>query len=235
LKKKLVLFDIDGTILRVDGTSRTALIKALLEVYGTDGVAKKHNFGGKMDGQIIHEVLELGGLSREAIVAGFEAAKSRYLDYAKQGLTKDKIRLMPGVQVLIERLAAMPEVQLGLLTGNFEEGARYKLEPHDLWKYFPFGAFGSDAERRIDLPVIAIRKAKDVLGQTYHGEDLVVIGDTEHDVACGKLLDGSTAIAVATGHVKPAELARHEPHYLFSDLSETEKVIAAILGVAKSD
>jgi phosphoglycolate phosphatase-like HAD superfamily hydrolase len=121
----------------------------------------------------------------------------------------------------------MENITLGLLTGNIEEGARIKLAPHDLNKYFSFGAFGSDAIERSELPAIAMQRANEPTGKIFCGCDVVIIGDSVHDVECGKGI-GAKSIAVATGGTSPEELLLRKPNYFFEDLSESERVIAAI-------
>ena len=115
------------------------------------------------------------------------------------------------------------------MTGNMLQGARIKLTPPDLLKYFGFGAFGNDAEDRYNLPKIAIDRAYDRTGATFRAKDIVVIGDTPHDIECGRHLNVRT-IAVETGIFSAEELAKHQPDHLFRDLGDLDAVLDAMFG-----
>jgi phosphoglycolate phosphatase-like HAD superfamily hydrolase len=117
---------------------------------------------------------------------------------------------------------------MGLLTGNFEEGARLKLQPPDLNRYFPFGAFGDGARQRVELPVRGVEAAEKYTGQRFSEKEIVIIGDTPNDIHCGRHLNVRT-IAVATSHYPLEELKAEGPDFVFSDLTDTEKVLSAIL------
>jgi phosphoglycolate phosphatase-like HAD superfamily hydrolase len=156
----------------------------------------------------------------------------RYVDYLEDELSRgaDGVRVMPGVPRLLDVLEARDDVVLGLLTGNLAAGARAKLaaaglDPHR----FRIGAYGSDHEVRGELPAIAQRRARDELGLDVPGADVVVIGDTPSDIACGRGI-GARAIGVATGHYSVDELRRHDPMAVFADLSPTDEVVRVICG-----
>ena len=118
---------------------------------------------------------------------------------------------------------------LGLLTGNLERGARLKLEPPDFNRYFPFGAFGSDSADRYRLPAIAVARAKERTGRAFTGKSVVVVGDSVHDVGCGRSL-GVRSVAVATGITSTERLAAEKPDALMADFSDTKRALEAILG-----
>ncbi|HSA54410.1 MAG TPA: HAD hydrolase-like protein, partial [Gemmatimonadaceae bacterium] len=139
-----------------------------------------------------------------------------------------RVRALHGVMELLDAIGRLPHHVPGLLTGNLEPGAARKLEAAGIdMGFFVVGAFGSDHERRDELPAIARQRARDRLGHELPGEALVIIGDTPHDVSCGRPL-GARAIAVATGHFGRAELAACGPAAVFEDLRDTAAVIRAI-------
>ncbi len=228
MSKKLVLFDIDGTLLRVRGISRQSLIDALREVFGTEGTAATHNFAGKLDSVIIKEVMRAAGFSDAEIQKGFQEAKRRYIHYFKQHAQRKHIEVMAGIYELVEKLAQDERVVLSLLTGNFEESGRHKLALPELNDYFAFGAFADDAETRNALPAVAVQRAFERTGIHFKGKDVVIIGDTEHDVNCAKVLN-SKCIAVATGHYTVAQLQALNPDYTFENFANVDAAFDAIM------
>ena len=136
--------------------------------------------------------------------------------------------LMPGVRALLDVLHCRDDVYVALLTGNYEEGARIKLEYFDLWRYFRCGAFGDDAPQRDGLVSKALERIAASGGPSFSAADAVVIGDTPLDVACAAFC-GARSIAVATGSHTLDELRAAGADIVFQDLSNTHKVVAAIL------
>jgi phosphoglycolate phosphatase len=227
---KLVLFDIDGTLLRSDGAGKRAIHRALLEVFGATGPADYH-FDGKTDKQIVRELMRLEGHADHHIDASMQRLLDLYVGYLNEELTVStgRARVLPGVRELLAALDERREVILGLLTGNLEQGARAKLDAVGIdFDRFRIGAFGSDHEHRPELPAIARSRTKGRLGIDIHGEAMVVIGDTPADLTCGRSL-GANAIGVATGRYSVEELLQHDPVAAFPDLSDTESVLRAIL------
>ena len=160
-----------------------------------------------------------------------EALGRRYVTLLERELAEPAgvTRLMPGVQPLLEALEAHDEVLLGLLTGNVAEGAALKLRAGGIDPArFAVGAYGSDAAHRPDLPAIAAERAAPLFGRVPRGHEVVIIGDTPADVACGAPI-GARAIAVATGGYSVSDLAVCGAHAVFPDLSDTARVLAAIL------
>jgi phosphoglycolate phosphatase len=129
--------------------------------------------------------------------------------------------VMPGIRPLIDALEERPDVALGLLTGNFAAGARIKLEYFDLWKHFPCGAFGDDAENRNDLVPVAIRRAREAGVADVEPSRVIVIGDTPNDVECARVA-GATPVAVATGSYTVDQLRETGAEIVFQDLSDTQ-------------
>ena len=228
--KKLVLFDIDGTLLLTNSSNRRILIDALIAVYGTEGSARDHNFAGKMDSVIIYEVLKNAGLNNEHIAENFTAVKNTYIELLKQRLLPEDVELMKGVPELLTALSSREDIVLGLLTGNFEGSGRHKLELPSLNHYFPFGAFADDACHRNDLPAIAVERAYNLTGKKFGGEEVVIIGDTEHDIRCARTIRAK-CIAVATGTYSAERLSVHSPAALYDNLGDTEKVVSHIVTI----
>jgi phosphoglycolate phosphatase len=227
---KLVLFDIDGTLLLSDGAGRRAIQRALVEVFGTTGPAD-YFFDGKTDPQIVRELMRLAGHHDERIDADMQRLLERYVECLHEELADPGHRAytLPGVPQLLDALEERPEVILGLLTGNLERGARAKIDAVGLgFSRFRVGAFGSDHELRPELPAIARERTRRQLGVELTGDAIVVIGDTPADLTCGQSL-GASAIGVATGRYSIEELSRHEPLAVFRDLSDTDAVQRAIL------
>lgn len=226
---RLVLFDIDGTLMSTGQAGRQAIKEAMEEVFGTPGPARNWVFAGKTDPQICYEVLGAAGWEREAVDARLEAFWPAYLSRLARELPRSpRCHLKPGVEALLQALAPLPEAHVGLLTGNVREGARIKLDRFNLFHHFAMGAFGSDAADRHALPAIAVERAHALWNRRFIGKEVVIIGDTAHDVLCGQSL-GVKAIGVATGTTPVEELRRHGADHCFEDLRDTERVLAAIL------
>lgn len=229
--KRLVLFDIDGTLLTTDGAPRRAFHRAMLEVYRTAGPIATHPFDGKTDPQIARELLTHAGLPSAAVDRGLATLWTVYLrelsvEFAQPG---SRTTVLPGIFALLEELETRTDdVVLGLLTGNIEQGATLKLASAGIRNTFRIGAFGSDCEQRDGLPPIAVERAREAVGVEFSRTDIVIIGDTPSDVTCGGVL-GARAIGVGTGRYHTDELREAGAAAVFHDLSQTEAVIEAIL------
>lgn len=248
---RLVLLDIDGTILHGGRLWAESFMEAYVEICAA-AVVRKVSFSGKTDRQICRELMEASGIwaPGENGQAGVDHNDPRidriirgYLAKAREGLRTraHEVRVLPGVRELIEALRAQPEVTLGLLTGNVREGAELKLASVGLGGIFEFGVFGDDHWNRYELPGIALTRAREALGLEVGGKQVVIVGDTIHDVGCGQSI-GARAIGVGTGHRESRErvwaawsgqaLEAGDPradHY-FEDLADTQAVLRAILG-----
>jgi phosphoglycolate phosphatase-like HAD superfamily hydrolase len=227
---KLVLFDIDGTLLTASGAGKRALEQALRDVYGTSGPIDGYDFRGGTDPQIIRDLLGRAGMGEPAIAAGEAAAYRRYEALLESEIGDgQRVSVYPGVRALVETLAARDDVVVGLLTGNIEAGARIKLRPTGLWPHFRMGAYGSDDADRTRLPQVAAGRAERLVGRVFRGPDTVIIGDTPRDIGCARAF-GATAIAVATGWHSVEDLTAHRPDHVFVDLSDQTAALAAMLG-----
>jgi phosphoglycolate phosphatase-like HAD superfamily hydrolase len=208
-------------------------MRALHDVFGSSGPAE-HRFDGKTDPQIVRELMRHDGHEDSHIDARLPASLERYLRYLGEELEAGAggIRVMPGIPELLDALQARGDVVLGLLTGNLAGGARAKLAAAGIDpNRFRVGAYGSDHELRGELPAVAQRRVRDELGLDVAGADVVVIGDTPADIHCGRGI-GARAIGVATGHYSVEDLRAHNPAAVFADLSATDDVVNAIVGVA---
>lgn len=230
MRQRLVLFDIDGTLIRDDGAAREAYATALSEVHGYQGGSlRKYDFSGRTDTQITYEVLCDSGFDLPSIDAKMDRLWEVYIRELKKLVNATRIRVLPGVLPILQTLSKTPGVILGLLTGNIEPGARIKLGPHDMNRFFAFGAFGSDAQEREHLPPIAVERAQQLHGHKFDPRDVVVIGDSIYDVRCG-IPHQATTIAVATGHTSADKLRDENPDHFFDSLEPEGAVLSAILG-----
>lgn len=229
--RRLILFDIDGTLLTARGAPRRAFERALFEVYGTAGPIANHTFDGKTDPQIARELLTLDGVAQSVIDERLGTLWTTYLRELRAELADPGHRTLvyPGVATLLDALTDLHDhVVLGLLTGNIAEGAALKLASAGIGTAFRVGAFGSDCERRDGLPPVAVERALALTGRTFRGQEIVVIGDTPSDVTCGRAL-GVYAVAVTTGRHDEASLRAAGAHAVFADLSDVEAVLDVLL------
>lgn len=229
MRKRLLLFDIDGTLIRDDGAAREAYASALERVYGHSAPINGYDFSGKTDPQITYWVLGDAGLDRAAVDARLPEFWATYLEGLETRVSRERVHLLDGVTELLDLLAGDERFTVGLLTGNIEPGARLKLSPHQLFERFAFGAFGSDHEDRRELPPVAVRRAEAHNGIRFERSDIVIVGDSIWDIRCGVPHDATT-IAVATGRTPAATLQAENPDYLFETLAPTPELLAALAG-----
>jgi phosphoglycolate phosphatase-like HAD superfamily hydrolase len=228
---RLVLFDIDGTLLSAQRAPRRAFHRALMEVFGTAGPIDGHTFDGKTDPQIARELLLLAGLHDDLISRGLPDLWATYLrELARElALPGQETLVYPGVRELLDALESMKGlVLLGLLTGNIQPGAALKLASAKIGTDFRVGAFGSDHERRDLLPALAVARALNLTGVHFRERDVVIVGDTPSDVTCGQSLAVRT-LAVTTGRHDEPSLRSAGADHVFADLSATDEVLRAIL------
>ena len=225
--KKLVLFDIDGTLISDGGASRQAFAAALEEVFDYRGELRRYDFSGRTDPQIAHMVLRDAGWREADVDSRLPPLWTKYVAELEVH-ERSRVRELPGVRALLESLLANDRVTLALLTGNIERGARLKLSGPALNDYFPFGAFGSDSPRREELPPIAIERARERSGHRYAGRDVVIIGDSIYDVRCGAP-HSATTIAIASGKTPAEKLRAENPDHFFASAEDREGLLRAIL------
>jgi phosphoglycolate phosphatase len=227
---KLVLFDIDGTLLWTDGAGRRAMEGALRDVFGVPG-DHAYRYDGKTDKQIAREQMRAAGFDDAVISERMDDVLQSYVGYLERELERDAAtsRLCLGVVPLLDALEAHNRATLGLLTGNIESGAQRKLRAVGVdFQRFRVNAFGSDHEERTQLPAFAQQRAASFFGAPMPGDRMVIIGDTPADIHCGRSL-GVRAIGVATGRYSVEALAAHEPAAVFETLEDTDAVLSAIL------
>jgi phosphoglycolate phosphatase len=232
----IILWDIDGTLIRSNGgrVSVSAFLRALqLAANLLDDLPYPRDSGGKTDQQIALEVLLAAEITEEHATSLLPAFGDAYFadlnsDHAR--LQAD-IRVLAGVPELLARLQTLGVTQ-SVLTGNLEPIARLKLLCAGLDRFIAFelGAFGSDHADRTCLVPIVRDRVRDRLGQDMARADVVVVGDTPRDIACARA-GGARVVAVATGGFSRADLEAHHPDAVLDDLSDTDAVIACLLGV----
>lgn len=226
--ERLILFDIDGTLLSAAGAAGGPFRAALEQVFGTSGPVSGYSFAGRTDPRIARDLLRMGGVAAEVIEQKLDRVWRPYLEGLEGALRERSVSVYPGVPELLDALAEEPAAILGLLTGNLREGARLKLEAAGLgFGRFEIGAFGSDHADRPQLPGIAIRRAEERFGHRFTGKAVVIIGDTPHDISCGEHL-GVRTIAVATGSYRRDELEACGPDHVFDSLADLPAVWEAI-------
>lgn len=232
--RTLVLFDIDGTLLSSSAAGRSAIRRAFEEEYDRLDFFDAVRFDGKTDPQIVRELYHAAGHADRAEEAAILALLERYLSHLEEELEARRglVNPLPGIPPLLDALEARSEVCVGLLTGNVVRGAQLKLSAAGIDPArFRLGAYGSDHADRPMLPAIAVERATQLFGRIPSGDEIVIIGDTPADVTCGASL-GVRAVAVATGSYTVAELQEAGAHATFTDLSDTDEVVSAILSLA---
>ncbi|MCY3629466.1 MAG: HAD hydrolase-like protein [Rhodothermaceae bacterium] len=216
---KLLLFDIDGTLIKPIQSSRIHIEYVLGELCGRSISTQGVSFSGRTDPQIFEETLHLAGFSPEETEDLIPIALKRYTAHATY--VSDEVESSDGVVELLEYLKPNKSVQLALLTGNVRVTAYRKLAAARLDDLFPFGAFGCDHADRNKLPAIAASRALKHCGRTFVKDDIVIIGDSVHDITCGQGI-GALSVAVATGYTSYQDLKSAEPDVLLQDLTNID-------------
>ena len=237
--RKLVLFDIDGTLVLTGGAGIRAMNRACEELVGHGQALANIPVAGRTDRIILSDVVKAAGHSLDDGL--LEQLRDSYILHLREeierpGRTQNFESLgarggikavMPGIRELLDALGERDDVFLGLLTGNFEAGARIKLEHFDLWHYFKCGAFGDDSSDRNDLVPFAMKRAQAFGAPRIASEHILVVGDTPHDIACARAV-GAVPIAVATGGFTADQLRQHGAEIVFQDLSRTEEFLSLL-------
>jgi phosphoglycolate phosphatase-like HAD superfamily hydrolase len=219
---KLLLFDIDGTLLRCGPQVRPLFLDALEAVFGVCDSLEGFDFSGRTDPSIVLELARSTGRAEEEILRLLPEVQRRYLANLDAGLERRRMKLLPGVAQLLEGLVQRQDVLVGLLTGNWQQGAMIKLSRFDLNGYFRFGAFGDDAIERRELVPVALQRASDLRGDAFSPQDVLIIGDTLRDVDCAQA-SGIPCLAVATGFTKAEHLEAAGADWVFNDLEEAAR------------
>ena len=225
---KILLFDIDGTLLLSGKAGYRALTRTFEELFG---VAR--GFDDILVAGMTDDIILTAALERAGVTADLETRARFHTRYCD--LFADEIRspgprkgLMLGVVALLETLSRYDDVRCGLVTGNFARPAQIKLEHFELWRFFHFGAYGDDAPGRDELVPIAVERARRDGVTVESAGDVVVIGDTPLDVQCAAAA-GARSVAVATGSYDEAALWRTGAHAVLADLSDASAVVELLL------
>lgn len=201
---RLILFDVDGTLIHTQGAGVKAFGKTFESEFKVADATRGVDFAGRTDPSIVRDVFKRHHI--DASPANFQRFFDCYVFWLDYLLCTTHGEICPGVWNFIHALAALPQPPMaGLLTGNIRLGAEIKLRHFQIWEYFRFGAFGDEHEDRNELAVIARQRGSETLGIPLRGDEIIVIGDTPNDVRCGQRIQAKT-LAVATGPFKVPEL-----------------------------
>jgi phosphoglycolate phosphatase-like HAD superfamily hydrolase len=214
---RLVLFDVDGTLVHTGGAGVKAFARAFASEFGVPDGTQRLKFAGRTDVSLVREFFTLERI--EPSTENFVRFFASYLRWLQQIIPDCKGGACRGVLEFYGALRALPEPPLtGLLTGNIKDGARIKLERYNLWDKFPFGGFADDHEDRDQIAAVALRRGHQEFGRELQKDEVLVIGDTPLDIRCGRAI-GAKVLAVATGGAPLEELERHKPDWAVPDLT----------------
>src|SRR5216110_3058530 len=222
VQRRLLLFDIDGTLIHSGGAGVHALKSAFRERFGIADDLHGIEIAGMTDSGIVASILNKHKIP--ATTENISAFLDSYVHFLSLELPRRRGKLLPGVLELLQRLKSRRHLVLALLTGNVSRGAQLKLEHYGVWHFFEFGAFADDHHDRNQLGSFARSRAEEKHGREFSASEIDVIGDTPRDIACGKAF-GARTIAVATGTWGREELAKYQPDFLVDDLSDVEGLI----------
>lgn len=221
---KLVLFDIDKTLIHGSSAHKDAFKVAFKNVYNVVGSQDDINPHGKTDQQIIIEVLKLKGLAEETIKRKIAECIQTIVDVYNQTSKKDEIKILQGVKESLDELDKR-KVLIGLVTGNIESIARSKLEKVNLNQHFKLGGFGNDSHHnRSDLVKLAIKKAERYFGFKYHKNNVFLFGDAAADMKAGKEA-GVITIGITTGIFTKEQLKEAGADFILENLKDKNKVL----------
>ncbi|MBY0512715.1 MAG: haloacid dehalogenase-like hydrolase [Gemmataceae bacterium] len=223
-ERLILLWDIDGTLVRSGGAGKAAMEAALRSAFGVPEVRDGVPYSGRTDGAIARDLLAVHDLDPSP--ANVQKLQAAYLDRLPDALANRPGEVCPGIAGLLPVLAERPDVVLGLLTGNVRAGARVKLGHFGLWDYFSCGGFGDGHHDRDDVARSAVADVRRHLGRDIDPADIWVIGDTPLDVQCARAV-GAKAVAVATGWHPGDELTACGPDLFLDDLSDHAPLFAA--------
>jgi phosphoglycolate phosphatase len=228
--KTLLLWDIDGTLIDSGGAGERALKVALQKEFGLADDLAWLDYFGRTDVWIARTILTHHRLA--ATPEQIRRFLEGYLSAVSDEMNNPRARTLPGIPRILETVAQGGTIAQGLLTGNLQRGAAIKLGHFNLWRYFQFGAYADDSELRNDLGPHAVRRANDHHRATFNAERVFVIGDTPHDIECGKAI-GAQTIAVATGRHSASVLRGHQPWAVYENLEDAAGFLQAV-GAASS-
>ena len=221
-----VLFDIDGTLIQTGGAGKVAFAETFHELFGVAEISSIVGFAGRSDRAIAEELMRVHGI--EVTPENWRRFTTAFLPRLEQVLPRLAGEVLPGVVALLDKLAAMKNVAIGLLTGNIAAGAKAKLSHYQLFDRFQFGGYGDDWTDRRDIAVAALLAARLHLnGDGKAAEKVIVIGDTPADVHCARAIN-AYAVAVATGGATREQLAEAQPDLLVTDLTDNRELLLQV-------
>jgi len=218
----VILFDIDGTLIRSGGAGKAAMEEALRTEFGVRDIVDRVPYTGRTDPSISRDLLSVHGL--EPSEGNIARLRDAYLGHLPECLRKNEGIVLPGIKALLDRLRTVNSVTVGLLTGNIREGARRKLSHYDLWDYFAFGSFADGIHDRDDVARSALGEIARHMGHEVSPERIWVIGDTPLDVQCARAI-GARAVAVATGWHSVDELRASQADWVLPDLDQPDDLL----------
>jgi phosphoglycolate phosphatase-like HAD superfamily hydrolase len=225
MQPKLLLFDIDGTLLSTHGMPRKAMKRVLERRFNNFTYDDSYNYSGRTDWEIVENLLDFGKIN---FLRDYESLKNIFLDFANELEKELRNGLRPhvynGVVRLIQHLHELNECHLGLLTGNIARAAKLKLQAVDLYKFFPIGAYGDDSKHRNDLADIAINRAKEYHDYKIDKNDTWIIGDSIYDVRCAHA-NKLHSLAVCTGLTPRKVLERENPEFIVDTFEDIHQII----------
>jgi phosphoglycolate phosphatase-like HAD superfamily hydrolase len=225
---RLILFDIDLTLIHTKGAGRTAMDTAFERLYGVAKATAGVSFDGRTDWAIFSEVIERHGVADGAIERAVAEFSEAYLEEFPRFLVEKGGEVLPGVPALLDALEG--EVPgFGLATGNLRRGAAAKLKHFGLWERFAGGGFGDRHTVRAELVAAGIIELAGALGVAAEPGDAIVLGDTPLDVEAAHIA-GARALGVGTGRFSAAELLASGAEFAVDDLADTERVLEILLG-----
>jgi phosphoglycolate phosphatase len=220
MTKNLLLWDIDGTLITTGKAGEVAISLATQRAFGLKADLSKVDFRGRTDMWIGLELFKQ--LELQPTPERLHQFQEAYLLCLKEQLPLNKGRVLPGILEILEQATKREDCVNALLTGNLERGAKLKLEHYSVGHYFEFGAFADDSHIRNELGPVALKRALKKTGYDFSLEHVYVIGDTPHDISCGKII-GAKTISVGTGGYPKEELLAHQPTAYFDDFRHPEK------------
>lgn len=221
---RLILFDIDGTLIDSGGAGVRSLDLAFRKVFSIANAFQDISMAGKTDTQIIKEGFRKHGISENGQM---DEVIDAYLENLREEIRNDRKHTKPCIYEFLDELSLFKDAALGLLTGNLEKGARIKLEPFRLNEYFPSGAFGSDDEDRNKLLPVAVKRFEELLQDGINIQESIIIGDTPRDVECAHIY-GALCIGVATGPYSFESLVKAGADYVVNDLTDHMNLLQSL-------
>ncbi len=226
MRYKVILFDIDGTLVRAGGAGRTALARSLQELHGIQEANTNIQFGGRTDLSIARELFHIHGLPWNHLRAW--DFLDRYAHHLERELKQNQALLLPGIRPLLQDVQRHYQHGFGILTGNILRCARLKLQTFDLWQHFSFGAFGDRYESRADIAAHALEEAGLHLPYTFQAHEVLILGDALADIHCARSI-GAHVLAVATGPVDAETLQAARPDYFLPNLEDTSTIMDILM------